>query len=135
MTDLEVFRLVTSEFASVPDETVDAWLDLTRPMVSKKQFGKLYQQCVALLTAHRMKLSGNYEAADEESGTSSSTLGSIADTLRVSSYSEGDSSISFSGGASASEQDSEYALTVYGTQYLSLRHMVVIPIHCSGEMT
>lgn len=135
MTDIEMFRLVAAEFAGVPDETVNGWLELTRPMVSKKQFGKLYQQGVVLLAAHRMKMSGNFEAADEVSGGNGVNVGSIADSLRVASYSEGDSSISFNSSASATERDAEYALTIYGTQYLSLRCAIVVPIHCSGEVT
>ena len=52
----------------------------------------------------------------------------------VSSVSEGGSSISF--GASQSSNlapDAELGLTAYGLQFLSIRRMVIVPIHVSGE--
>lgn len=128
---LDVFRLVASEFSGVDDETVCLWLDLTKPLVSQKLFGKLYSQAVALLTAHRMKLSGKYEDASAEEG--GMQIGSIADTLRVSSYSEGSASVSFNNGVSLMEEDADLALTIYGTQYRTLKRQVIIPIRCSGE--
>ena len=98
--------------------------------VSKKRFGKLYDQALALLTAHRMKLSGAFDAASEEGGSS---IGSLADTLRVASYTEGSTSISFNNGVSLAANDAELTLTGYGTQYLSLRRMVIMPITSAGE--
>lgn len=128
---LEVFKLMAAEFAAVPDETVASWLTLTAPLVSKKRFGKLYEQALALLTAHRMKLSGAFDAASEEGGAS---IGSLADTLRVASYSEGSTSVSFTNSVSLADNDAELTLTGYGTQYLTLRNMVVMPITSSGEV-
>ena len=130
---LNVFRLVASEFDGVDDETVCLWFDLTAPLVSRKLFGKLYDQAVALLAAHRMKLSGKYEDVSGEGGEGMQ-IGSIADTLRVSSYSEGSTSVSFNNSVSTLEKDADLALTIYGTQYLSLRRQVIIPIRCSGEV-
>lgn len=127
---LKVFRLLAAEFAAVPDETLVSWLELTAPLVSKKRFGKLYDQALALLTAHRMKLSGAFDAASEEGGSS---IGSLADTLRVASYTEGSTSISFNNGVSLAANDAELTLTGYGTQYLSLRRMVIMPITSAGE--
>lgn len=130
---LNVFRLVASEFDGVDDDTVCLWFDLTAPLVSRKLFGKLYDQAVALLTAHRMKLSGKYEDETDGSGEGLQ-IGSIADTMRVSSYSEGSTSVSFNNSVSTLEKDADLALTTYGTQYLSLRRLVIIPIRCSGEV-
>lgn len=127
---LKAFRLVASEFAGVDNKTVKSWMELTAPLVSRKKFKNLYDQSLALLTAHRMKLSGAYEAASEEGGSS---IGSIADSLRVASYSEGSTSISFNNSVSALTNDAELALTVYGTQYLTLRRMVIMPITSAGE--
>ena len=129
---LDVFRLVAAEFAGVDDETVCLWFDLTATLVSRKVFGKLYDQAVALLTAHRMKLSGKYEDTAEGEG-GGMQIGAVADTLRVASYSEGSTSISYNNSVSLLEKDADLALTTYGTQYLSLRRLVVIPIRCSGE--
>lgn len=130
---LNVFRLVASEFDGVDSDTVCLWFDLTAPLISRKLFGKLYDQALALLTAHRMKLSGKYEDAAEEGGEGMQ-IGSIADTLRVASYSEGSTSVSFNNSVSTLEKDADLALTTYGTQYLSLRRLVIIPIRCSGEV-
>lgn len=52
---VRIFRLVATEFDVLNDETVEAWLNLTAPLISKKVFGKLYDQAIALLTAHRLK--------------------------------------------------------------------------------
>lgn len=130
---LNVFRLVASEFDGVDSDTVCQWLDLTAPLISRKLFGKLYDQALALLAAHRMKLSGKYED-ETEGGGEGLQIGSIADTMRVSSYSEGSTSVSFNNSVSTLEKDADLALTTYGTQYLSLRRLVIIPIRCSGEV-
>ena len=127
---LDIFRILAAEFASVEDHTVLQWIDLTTPMVSRKQFGNLYEQAVALLAAHRMKIAGCGE--DQSAGEGGLQLG-IGDTLRVSSYSEGETSISFNSSAASTLSDAELALTAYGMQYLSLRRMVIMPIRCSGE--
>ena len=55
---VRIFRLVATEFDVLNDETVEAWLNLTSPLISKKVFGKLYDQAIALLTAHRLKMAG-----------------------------------------------------------------------------
>nr|WP_325295001.1 DUF4054 domain-containing protein [uncultured Oscillibacter sp.] len=127
---LDVFRIVAPEFKVVEDNTVLQWLDLTAPMVGRKQFGPLYEQAVSLLAAHRMKIAGCGE--EETAGDGGLQLG-ISDTLRVSSYSEGETSVSFNSSAATTQADSELTLTSYGMQYLSIRRMVIIPIRCSGE--
>lgn len=133
MTDIELFRLVASEFGGVPKEAVCAWIDLSKPLVSKKRFGKLYQQAVVLLAAHRMKMSGNYDASED--GSSGISIGSIAETLRVSSYHEGDASISFyNSAAQSSTGDADLTMTTYGVQFKSLRSHVIVPIMSSGEV-
>ena len=65
MTVLETFRMMAAEFQRVPDETVEQWITLAGPLVSKKRFGPLYVQAVALLTAHKMKLAGFGESGME----------------------------------------------------------------------
>lgn len=131
MTVLEAFRLLVAEFSVLPDETVLQWAELTLPLISKKQFGKLYEQAAALLTAHRMKLGGlEVGGAAGREGLSYS----VGDTLRVASYSEGDTSISFNSAAATTGTDADLLLTSYGVQYLALRRLAVIPIRCSGEV-
>lgn len=124
MTALQIFRLVASEFDSLPDGIVESWLEMTKPMISKKRFGKLYEQSLALLCAHRLKMSGYGDTA----------LGTVGDALRVGSYSEGETSVSFTVNQSTNLlADAELALTSYGLEYLSLRRLVIIPIRSAGE--
>lgn len=91
----------------------------------------LYDQALALLTAHRMKLSGSFDETAEGEGGGS--LGGVATGLRVASYSEGETSISFNNSVSMLEDDAELTLTAYGTQYQTLLRKVIVPIMSSGE--
>ncbi len=124
MKALQIFRLIATEFESLNDAVVENWLELTSPFISKKRFGKLYEQALALLTAHRLKMAGYGD----------SNLGTVGDSLRVASYSEGETSVSFSVNQQTNLlADAELALTTYGLVYLSLRRMVIIPIRSAGE--
>jgi len=124
MTAFEIFRLVGTEFASIGDEEVNKWIELTKPFISEKRFGRFYEQALAYLTAHRMKMSGLGDTA----------LGTIGDSLRVSSYSEGETSVSFSVNQQTNMlADAELALTQYGLSYLTIRRLVIIPIRSAGE--
>lgn len=124
MNTLQIFRLVATEFDSLVDETIENWIELTAPLISKKRFGKLYDQALALLTAHRLKMSGYGD----------NTFGTVGDTLRVGSYSEGETSVGYTVNQSTNlTVDAELALTPYGLEYLSLRRLVVIPIRSAGE--
>ena len=124
MTVLEIVRLIGSEFSEVSDETIEKWLELSKPLISAKKFGTTYYQTLALLTAHRLKMAGYGD----------NNNGSISDAMLVSSYSEGEASISFT--ASQSNNllaDAELALTVYGLQFLTLRRSCVMTIVSAGE--
>lgn len=124
MTALEIFRLVATEFSSMKDAKVSQWLELTAPLISKRVFGKLYDQALALLTAHRLKMAGYGD----------NSYGTVGDTLRIGSYSEGETSIGFTvNQATNLLVDAELTLTPYGLEYLSLRRLVVIPIRSAGE--
>ena len=124
MTALEIFRLVATEFSSMKDDKVSQWLELTSPLISKRVFGKLYDQALALLTAHRLKMAGYGD----------NSYGTVGETLRIGSYSEGETSIGFTvNQATNLLVDAELTLTPYGLEYLSLRRLVVIPIRSAGE--
>lgn len=119
-----IFRLVATEFADLNDETVVSWLELTAPLISKRRFGRLYDQALALLTAHRLKMAGYGD----------SSYGTVGDTLRIGSYSEGETSIGFTVNQGTNLlADAELALTPYGLEYLTLRRLVVISIRTAGE--
>lgn len=120
MTTIEIVRLVGTEFISVSDGDIDKWVELTTPLVSESKFGALYDQAVALLSCHRMKMAG---LGDND------VAGSVGDSIRVGSYGEGSRSIGFTVSQSTNLlSDAELALTVYGIQFLTLRRSVIVPI-------
>lgn len=124
MEPLEIFRMIAPEFKEVSDDDVLKWMELAKPFVSRRKFGKAYCHALAYLTAHKLKMSGHGD----------SLLGSVDDALRVSSYSEGETSISFSiSQANNLAVDAEYSLTSYGLQFLSIRRSKIISIVSSGE--
>ena len=127
MTAIEIVRLIGAEFAAVEDENLEKWIEVVRPMASKKQFGKLYEQAIALLVCHKLKIAGYGENPLGD-------LGAVGIGLTVGSVSEGGSSVSFgANAASMLAKDAELGLTTYGAQFLSIRRMVIVPIHCGGE--
>ena len=137
MEALQIFRIVASEFNDIPDEDVTdpdtgkvvthgvkTYLELYSDQISEKRFGKTYQKALAYLTAHKLKMNGY---GNSENGT-------IGDSLRVSPYSEGETSVSYSTNQQSNLQvDAEYALTVYGLEFLTLRRNAIIPIVSAGE--
>ena len=122
MTVIDMIRLIAPEFDNVSDVDLEQWIEFVKPFVSKKQFGKLYNQAMALLICHKMKVA-NLGVDDG--------MGTFADAVRFSSYSEGSRSVSFNNGRSGTADD-ELTLTPYGLQYIALRKMVVVPITSSG---
>ncbi|TZE83541.1 DUF4054 domain-containing protein [Calorimonas adulescens] len=124
MTPIEVLRLLAPEFSSISDEVITQWIELFTPFVSAKRFGDTYNQALALLTAHKLKMAGYGD----------NTNGTIGDTLRVGSYSEGETSIGYTVNQGTNLlNDAELTLTTYGLQYLSLRRARIIPIVSAGE--
>ena len=124
MEALEIFRMVAQEFEEIKDDEVRKWIELVKPIVSEKRFGKMYNQALALLAAHRLKMAGKGD----------NTTGKIDDMMRVNSYSEGDISVGYSVSQNVNASvDAEYALTAYGLQYLSIRRLVIVPIITAGE--
>lgn len=122
-----IHAVSNNEFTSMSEEDLRFWIDFVKPMVSKKQFKDLYFQAIVLLICHKLKMAGEGENTLGE-------LGKIGNSFVASSVSDGGSSISFAGGGVGNLQtDAEYAMTVYGLQYLQIRKMCVIPIHVSGE--
>lgn len=124
MSPLEIFRLIATEFGDIDDETVEKWIELVKPLISAKRFGETYNQALALLAAHRLKMAGYGEDSN----------GTIGDTLRVGNYSEGETSIGFNvSQATNLLVDAELTLTAYGLQFLSLRRSRIISIVSAGE--
>lgn len=128
MTVIETIRLIGYEFKEVSYDTLEEMVEVTSPMVSKKQFGKLYTQALAYLVCHKLKMAGYGKNPLGD-------IGIIGTGFAVGSVSEGGSSINF--GASQSSNlaaDAELGLTAYGVQYLQLRRSVIVPICCGDEV-
>lgn len=125
MTVIKIIRLIGGEFEAIQDDTLNQWVEVVRPMVSKKQFGKLYEQALAFLVCHKLKMAGKGE------NPLGDKIGIIGVGFAVGSVSEGGSSISFGANQSSNiATDAELGLTVYGVQFLTLRRKVIVPIHC-----
>lgn len=126
---IQMVKIVGSEFETIADndEQIRFWIDFVQPMVSRKQFGDLYYQALVLMLCHKMKMAGLGE-------NTLGDLGKIGNAFAASSVSDGGSSISFaSAGVGNLQADAEYAMTVYGAQFLQLRRMAIMTIHVSGE--
>lgn len=137
MDILKIFRIIGTEFKDIPDEDeVDeegnvikygliTYINLWQDQISRKRFGKSYNKALCYLICHKLKMMGY----GEDNG-----LGSIADSMRVTSYSEGETSISF-GTSSALNKgaDGDYELTLYGLEFLKLRKNAIVPILSAGE--
>ena len=130
---LDIFRIVAAEFKDMDDATVEVWIDLTAPLISRNRFGKIYEQCLALLTAHRIKVA--QEAAASAEGDGVDDIGGVGAAFKVASYSAGGESISFNSSSLTAKPnpDAEFTQTVYGIQYLTLRDLYAIPIINAGE--
>lgn len=126
----EIIRLMYKEFAGVEDDTLDAVIALCRPLVSKVKFKSQYEWAVALVAAHKMKLQG-YGDSMADSGITLASADGLA------SISEGNTSVSFdtssSSLASTDPDAAEYAKTIYGLQFLSLRRQMVMTIVIDGS--
>ena len=115
---LPLLRTIAPEFEELEDTDLQTWLDLTQPLVSKSAFGAAYEQAVAYLAAHRMKMAGlGAEGA----------FGNIADRTGVVSYTEGATSVSFGNNTGVDGAESSLSLTTYGMEYLRLKQ-TIIPI-------
>lgn len=118
-TAVDVLKLIAPEFKTTSDDDIQTWIDLAEPYVSEKVFGKLYTQALAYLAAHLMKMSG---LGDTSTGT-------VGDSMRVASVSEGNTSVSFNTSLYAGNgADAELSLTIYGMGYKRIRSMCVIPV-------
>jgi len=133
MNATEIIRLTMPEFSDVADDKLEKWISLMRPMVSKVKFKHQYEYAVALLVAHKLKLSGYGAVGPEELSDTLAALSSNG----VASVSEGETNVSFDTSANtilaAGSADAEYAKTVYGVQFVSLRRSLVMTIAIDGS--
>ena len=54
LTPLEIFRKLAPEFAAVPDEVVQGYIDLASLFVCEDEYGDAYNVALALMAAHIM---------------------------------------------------------------------------------
>lgn len=80
----KIVKMVGAEFKGASDEDIKFWIELQAPVISRKKFGADYNLALALLTCHAMKMAGSGD----------DSLGTIANTGRLASVSEGGVSIS-----------------------------------------
>ena len=100
---ISIVRKIGTEFADVKDEELKQWQEICAPAISAAKFGKEYNLALALLICHSMKLAG----------LGNTSLGSIADTARFARL----------------LRRSEYRLTSYGLQFLTVRSRHCISIN------
>lgn len=125
---LDIIRLIADEFKDISDATIMKWIELSKPMVSQKLFGNLYENALAYLVCHKLKIAGYGSNPLGDIGS----IGSLG--FSINSVSEGGTSISFGANQSSNlASDAELTLTAYGLQFLTMRKLVVVPIRCSGE--
>lgn len=128
-----IVRIVAPEFKDKTDDDLRIWIELAEPYISESQYGKLYPQALAYLTAHKMSL--NAPAETETQGEKIDI--SVKNTMNVASFSEGSTSISFNNsavgsGAASGDADAEYLLTAYGLQFLAIKKRCIVPIMIAG---
>lgn len=126
-----IVRNVAPEFKDKTDDDLKFWIELAEPYISENQYGKLYPQAMAYLTAHKISLNAPAESKEGEVSVS------VKSTMNVASYTEGSTSISFnnsavSSGGTTSGVDTEYLLTAYGLQFLAIRKRCIVPIMIAG---
>lgn len=130
---LSIFRIIAPEFKGIADDVVLAWIALTSPLISKRRFGNLWAQALALYTAHRMKMANVGVEVGDDPLEDVGGVG-VGNLMRVANYSEGEVSVGFNHNIGQyTETNAELALTPYGIQYLSLRRMRITPIVSAGE--
>ena len=128
MTVADMVRVIGGgEFDNTSPEEIQFWDDFVSPMLNKKRLGKLYDQAKALLICHKLALNGKAE-------NGLGALGQVKNSYTATSISDGGTSISFASvGAGNLSANAEYGMTAYGTQFLQLLRMAIVPIMCSGE--
>ena len=122
MKAIQYIRLIGKEFISLTDAELHLWVEMVRPMVSRKQFGKLYEQAIAYLVCHKLKMAGYGENPLGD-------MGAIGIGFAVGSVSEGGSSISFGANQSSNlATDAELGLTALAAKGRTIRVSCLSPL-------
>lgn len=119
---IELFRLIIPGFDSVTDDMVMAMRKVCLPQVSFERFGKLYDEALCYLIAHRLTIQ---EVISTQGATSASlTAGAVV------SEKEGDLARSFGASGSSNNGAATDTLdkTVYGQEFKRIRNMCVLSV-------
>lgn len=120
---IDTVRAIAPEFLTAEEKVIKQYIKIFSPLVGRKVFGDKYFLAMALLICHKMKLAG----------LGSNKYGTVDESLRFSSITVGDESVSFNNATAVSTAaDEEYKLTSYGIQFNDIKRRVIIPIHCGG---
>ena len=124
-TALEIIAIRAPEY--VEDPVSDRLLSLIELAECKtgKEFGKCYEEAVALRTLHWLAKSGVLNA--EEIDSSDSNTGDVG---VITSVKEGDNSISYGGSAVSGSSSSKYgdlSTTPWGQELIELMNSCIIP--------
>lgn len=106
LTPLEIFRKLAPEFAAVPDDVVQGYIDFASLYVCECDYGGAYNVALALMAAHIMASPGGYS---DDGSTSSG---------RILSRKEGDLAITY---GNVSGDSSYLSGTTYGNLLQMLR--------------
>lgn len=118
---LTVFRTIAPEFTTdiVSDAAAETEFSMVADFVSESRFGPFYAKAVALYAAHLLKLN---EIVEDEGATS----GAIT-AAGIVMEKEGDLQRQYGSRTSTSTADEFLRKTLYGTLFLQLRSMCIVP--------
>lgn len=118
---LTLIRMLAPDLNDITDNIVEAAIDITRPHVWKVRFGVFYNEALAYLVAHRLKL---HQMISETGSDSGSVVGGA-----ITSESEGDLSRGYgSAGGSNKGYTDTLDKTVYGLEFQRIRDMCVVGV-------
>ena len=115
-TTLEILRFLAPEFASVSDADASTALELAALNIDVLQYGDKAQQAVSYYAAHILKV------RKDSQGDASSSVGSQYGSVR-----EGDLAVTRDRGARDGTSIDALSSTIYGQQFLALRHGCILP--------
>lgn len=122
---LELFHFIAPEL-NEPDDRILMMKRLCEPLVSKCQFGELYEQALVNLVAHKLVIRKAVEESADGSMSSKLVAGSVI------SEKEGDLARSYGFTGSGSDKGSGdmdlLEKTAYGLEYRRIRDMCVLAV-------
>lgn len=129
MEAFEIIRETMLEFSDITDERLRLHISLAEPLISRKKFGNLYQQALACLVAHQMKVNGFGKQA-----VCGISLGDMSGYSAIS-ISEGKTSVSLTSSQkseSGASSGNDYGITSYGRQFQQIRSRCIVPVVSAG---